>query len=162
MGPALPVAASDDPEASRRAAVVPSEVKPMPQIAEKSQSSCSRVHRQMAVCHPRRRLFREDLCRGCFQLRGQSLGLGQGLPPRIRDVKQRTVLSVPERCPQCDGLVYGKAPSAADPALARRVACAICGWDAYLTSDVAVQGEPARGSRRPGCFRSAGITQRTV
>jgi len=49
-----------------------------------------------------------------------------------------------------------------DPALARRVACAICGWDAYLTSDVAVLGEPARGSRRPGCFRPAGITQRTV
>ncbi len=53
-------------------------------------------------------------------------------------------MAVPERCPECDGLVYGQAPSAADPALARRMVCAICGWDAYLTSDVVVRGEPAR------------------
>jgi hypothetical protein len=54
-------------------------------------------------------------------------------------------MAVPERCPECDGLVYGQAPSAADRALARRMACAICGWDAYLTSDdVVVRGEPAR------------------
>jgi len=102
------------------------------------------VHRRMADCHPRRHLFRERLCRECFQLRSEPLRLGQALPPRVRDVEQRTVLSVPERCPECDGLVYGQAPTAADPALARRMACAICGWDAYLTSDVVVTGEPAR------------------
>ena len=97
-------------------------------------------HRRMADCHPRRRLFRESLCGECFQLRSEPLRLGQVLPPRVRDVEQRTVISVPERCPECDGLVYGQAPSAADPALARRMACAICGWDAYLTSDVVVPG----------------------
>jgi hypothetical protein len=53
---------------------------------------------------------------------------------------------VPERCPECDGLGYGQAPSAADPALARRMACAICGWDAYLTSDVVLAGEPGRAA----------------
>ena len=96
--------------------------------------SGSSVHRRMADCHPRRHLFRNSLCRACFQLRSEPLRLGQALPPRVRDVEQRTVLSVPERCPECDGLVYGQAPSAVDPALARRIACAICGWDAYLTS----------------------------
>jgi hypothetical protein len=148
MGPARPAAASHDPEASRRAAVVRSKV--TPQIAETSPISGSRLHRRMADCHPRRRLFREGLCRSCFQLRAQPLGLTQGLPPRIREVEQRAVLSVPERCPACTGLVYGNAPSAVDPALARRVACAICGWDAYLTSDLAVFGEAVRRTRRPG------------
>lgn len=96
------------------------------------------AHRLMAAC------FRGSLCRECFQLRGGPVRLGQALPPRFRDVEQRTVLSVPERCPECAGLVYGQAPSVADPALARRMACAICGWDAYLTSDVVVPGEPGR------------------
>ena len=89
-------------------------------------------HQTMADCHPTRHLFREGLCRACFQLLGQlALGqLDQGLPLPIPNVEQRTVTSIPEDCPKCDGLIYCEAPTADDPTLARRVACAICGWDA--------------------------------
>ncbi len=107
-------------------------------MSQASPHSSSRTRRPMADCHPRRRLFRQGLCRNCFQLRVQPLGLRQGLPPRIRDVEQRAIRSVPARCPACAGLVAGTAPTAAEPALARRVACVLCGWDAYLTSDVVV------------------------
>lgn len=145
MEPVRPVAVSDHPEPSRRAGR--SKVAPIPQRVKASSNSGSPVRRPMAACHPRRRLFRQGLCRGCFQLRVEPLELSQGLPPRIRDVEQRAVLSVPDRCPACAGLVSGKAPSAAEPALARRVACALCGWDAYLTSDMLVPSEPARRAR---------------
>jgi len=122
--------------------------KPMPRITHKSPNPYRHIVRLMADCHPTRRLFREGLCRACFQLRGQ-LGLGQlrwGLPLRIPNVEQRAVTSIPEHCPECDGLVYCEVLTADDPALARRVACAICGWDAYLTSDVIV----AIGRTEPG------------
>ena len=122
--------------------------KPMPRITQKSPSPYRHLVRLMADCHPTRQLFREGLCRACFQLRGQ-LGLGQvrrDLPLRIPNVEQRAVTSIPEHCPECDGLVYCEALPADDPALARRVACAICGWDAYLTSDVTV----AIGRMEPG------------
>lgn len=111
----------------------------MPRAAQQPRSPRLHPGRRMADCHPARYLFREELCRACFQLRGE-LGLGRlnrGLPPRIPNVEQRAVMSIPEQCPECDGLVYCEAPTAGDPALARRVACAICGWDAYLTSDLA-------------------------
>jgi hypothetical protein len=118
----------------------------MSRTAEKPRMPSQDMRPSNADCHPSRRLFRGGLCRECFQMESRP-GLGQGLPPRFLDVEQRAVLSIPEQCPECDGLVYGMAPNAADPVLARRVACAICGWDAYLTADAAVLSDQARRRR---------------
>ncbi len=117
----------------------------MSRTAEKPRMPSQDMRPSNADCHPNRRLFREGLCRECFQVERRSK-LGQGLPPRFLDVEQRAVLSIPEQCPECDGLVYSLAQTGPDLALARRVACAICGWDAYLTSEATVLAEP--GQRR--------------
>ncbi|HET8578741.1 MAG TPA: hypothetical protein VFO18_16715, partial [Methylomirabilota bacterium] len=118
----------------------------IPQTGEKPRIPSHGTRPANASCHPNRRLFREGLCRECFQVERQST-LGQGLPPRFLDVQQRAVVSIPEQCPECDGLVYSLPPTGTDLALARRVACAICGWDAYLTSEATALAEPAQRRR---------------
>ncbi len=115
----------------------------MSRTAEKSRMPSQDMRPPMANCHSSRRHFRGGLCRECFQVERRPR-LGQGLPPRILNVEQRAVLSIPEQCPECDGLIYSVAQTGPDPALARRVACAICGWDAYLTSEATVLYEPAQ------------------
>ena len=125
---------------------------PMAKPIQKAPSLYRHLVRPMADCHPTRHLFREGLCRACFPLPGQlALGqLDQGLPLPIPNVEQRTVTSIPEHCPKCDGLVYCEALTTDDLTLARRVACAICGWDAYLTADVTVAiGRTEPAGRRP-------------
>lgn len=115
----------------------------MSRAADKSRMPSQDTRPPMADCHSSRRHFREGLCRECFQLERRPR-LGRGLPPRIFNVEQRAVLSIPEQCPECDGLIYSMAQTGLDPALARRVACAICGWDAYLTSEATVLSEQAQ------------------
>jgi len=61
-------------------------------------------------------------------------GLGTGIPRAVEGegLGQRTVVEVPDQCPECDSYMVRLAHEAGTLGVPRRVSCFMCGWDAFL------------------------------
>ena len=79
-----------------------------------------------APCHPSRLLFRDRLCRRCYQEQPRELATDL-LPVHIIGAAQRAGPVLPLRCPKCH---VGPPAWHVDVIYAR---CWLCGVDAYLT-----------------------------